>query len=175
MDGFCDTVDALASHAPVEKKRTILKDSHTGAFAVIGCASYLILYTAVCSEFSDFTGIFVLAISHVTARAAAGIAGTLFPVPGETGLLATFHRGADRRAGIILILWFLAGSGVILFLSPIPGIAVLIATVLLLLYVKRMSVKEFGGMSGDLAGFLSAAAELLIPLVYLAAERILAL
>ena len=34
MDGFCDVSDALASHAPAEKKRAILKDSHTGAFAM---------------------------------------------------------------------------------------------------------------------------------------------
>ena len=35
LDGYCDTVDALASHAPREKKLAILKDSSAGAFAVI--------------------------------------------------------------------------------------------------------------------------------------------
>lgn len=41
---FCDTTDALSSHQPRERKLEILKDSHTGAFAVIWCAVYFILY-----------------------------------------------------------------------------------------------------------------------------------
>lgn len=43
MDGFMDTLDALASWQPPEKRLEILKDSHTGAFAVMGCAGYLLL------------------------------------------------------------------------------------------------------------------------------------
>ncbi|MEG1774357.1 MAG: adenosylcobinamide-GDP ribazoletransferase, partial [Oscillospiraceae bacterium] len=30
LDGFCDTVDALASHQPAARKLEILKDSHVG-------------------------------------------------------------------------------------------------------------------------------------------------
>ena len=37
MDGWCDTADALASHQERARKLEILKDSHTGAFAVIAC------------------------------------------------------------------------------------------------------------------------------------------
>lgn len=50
MDGFLDVTDARASHAPVEKKLEILKDPHTGAFAIIGCCVYLLLYVAVFGE-----------------------------------------------------------------------------------------------------------------------------
>ncbi len=45
LDGFCDTVDALASHAPTEQKLQILKDAHLGAFALIGCCLYPVSYT----------------------------------------------------------------------------------------------------------------------------------
>ena len=38
MDGFMDTSDALASWQSPEKRLEILKDSHVGAFAVLGCA-----------------------------------------------------------------------------------------------------------------------------------------
>ena len=40
MDGFMDTSDALASWQSPEKRLEILKDSHVGAFAVLGCAGY---------------------------------------------------------------------------------------------------------------------------------------
>ena len=36
LDGYCDTVDALASHASRERKLAILKDSSAGAFAGAG-------------------------------------------------------------------------------------------------------------------------------------------
>ena len=50
MDGLCDTADALASHQTREKKLEILKDSHTGAFAVIGCCAYLLLTFALWTQ-----------------------------------------------------------------------------------------------------------------------------
>lgn len=36
--GFADTIDAVSSYKDREKKLEILKDPHTGAFAVIVCA-----------------------------------------------------------------------------------------------------------------------------------------
>ena len=44
LDGYCDTVDALASHASRERKLEILKDSSAGAFAVIWCAVWFLAY-----------------------------------------------------------------------------------------------------------------------------------
>ena len=39
LDGLLDTADALSSYKTMEEKLEILKDSHTGAFAIIvGCA-----------------------------------------------------------------------------------------------------------------------------------------
>ena len=35
LDGYCDTHDALASHAGPEKRQEILKDPHIGAFGVM--------------------------------------------------------------------------------------------------------------------------------------------
>ena len=46
MDGFLDTQDALGSYQPRERRLEILKDSHAGAFAIISCAVYLMMYVA---------------------------------------------------------------------------------------------------------------------------------
>ena len=58
LDGFCDTADALGSHQPREKKLEILKDSHTGAFAIICCCLYLITFFAVWCEAEPAGGAF---------------------------------------------------------------------------------------------------------------------
>ncbi len=50
MDGFLDVVDARSSNGDRKKKLEILKDPHTGAFAIIGCGVYLVLYLAVFLE-----------------------------------------------------------------------------------------------------------------------------
>ena len=62
MDGFCDTVDALSSHQSRERKLEILKDSHTGAFAVIFCGVWLLLYTGAVSQAPFPRGIGVLGL-----------------------------------------------------------------------------------------------------------------
>ena len=50
MDGLLDVIDARASHGETEKKLEILKDPHTGAFAIIGCGVYLLVYLAAFQE-----------------------------------------------------------------------------------------------------------------------------
>ena len=65
MDGFLDTVDARSSCQPRERKLEILKDPHTGAFAIIGCGVYLLLYGSAFSElgqnaFPAIVGVYVM-------------------------------------------------------------------------------------------------------------------
>ena len=50
LDGFCDTCDALASHAERERKLAIMKDSHAGAFAILGAVCYFLLYFGLACE-----------------------------------------------------------------------------------------------------------------------------
>ena len=50
LDGYCDTIDALASHASRERKLAILKDSSAGAFAVIWCGVWFVLNFALLTE-----------------------------------------------------------------------------------------------------------------------------
>ena len=68
MDGFMDTSDAMASWQTKERRLEILKDSHVGAFAVMGCAGYLLLDAAVLSEASAMNAL-MLACSFVLSRA----------------------------------------------------------------------------------------------------------
>ena len=161
MDGYADTIDALSSHAAPEKKRQILKDSHAGAFAIIYTAAYLIVYCAFASELvvSVSTGIFIL-MCHVFARCIGAFAGTAFPGSGHEGLLASFRDGATRKAVLIISIFCIICCVIMVWLFPQGGIACIVSAILLLLYLKKMSIKEFGGMSGDLAGFIITISEL---------------
>ena len=119
LDGFCDTSDALGSHQSREKKLEILKDSHTGAFAIICCCLYLIFFFAVWCEAEP---------------------------EGET-------------------LWVLA-------LDPVTGTAAVAGAGLSFLYYFVMSRRQFGGITGDLAGFFLQVCECAMVLAVVLAQRL---
>ena len=49
MDGFMDCSDAILSRRPLEERQRILKDSHTGAFAVVSIAFLILAYFSFAS------------------------------------------------------------------------------------------------------------------------------
>jgi adenosylcobinamide-GDP ribazoletransferase len=161
LDGFCDTVDALSSHATQERKREMLKDPHAGAFAVIGVCAYLLASLALYTELPNEKNAVLLAcLIPVLSRGAGALASFGTPSDGA-GLLHTMRSSADRRAAvmILVVLCALGVSGMLL-LSPLTGGVMALAGVLCAVLTVRMSKREFGGMSGDLAGFCIQVCEL---------------
>ena len=175
MDGFADMTDALSSHAAPEKKRAILKDPHCGAFAVIGVSCYLLLYFGLSAALPfDWKTAGLLAITHVLSRAIGSLL-SLLPSGAGEGMQKAFHDSASKGSLWILLVWVALSLGGAAVLSPAAAIAMLLAGGLVFLYIMHTARKQFGGMSGDLAGAgitLSAIA-MLIGLVL--AERAVAL
>lgn len=164
LDGYADTLDALASHAPPEKKREILKDPHTGAFAVIGLGCYLLGYFALCTEAAAAPGLALkLALIHVTSRALCGLAVLLFPPSTQKGLLYTFQSSAyKKRAAAALWILLALCAALLAAVCGLAGAAMAAAGGLAGLYVFFMSRRQFGGMSGDLAGYLLQVCEIVM-------------
>lgn len=173
MDGFMDTVDALSSHAPPERKREILKDPDAGAFAVMACFGYLILSVALCMELPrTYTAVFTLGLHQVSARALGAFASVCFPSAQESGLQHTFRSASAKSAAAMLLIWEAACGIGMFFFSPVSAAACVLVFIFSALFLYRMSGREFGGMSGDLAGFIITLNELLMLLCYVAADRL---
>ena len=174
LDGFCDTCDALSSHQSKERKLEILKDSHTGAFAIICCALYLLVFFACWSEVAA-TGraALVLALGPALSRSLSGLFAVTLPNARGTGMLATFTDAMDgRKARAILILWVLAVGGGMLCLDLWIGGAALIGAGLACLYYVVTAKRQFGGVTGDLAGFFLQLCELAMVLAAVVAQKI---
>ena len=162
LDGYADTCDALASCAAPEKKQEILKDPHCGAFAVIRLCTYFTAYLGLCPAV-DCTprAALCMGLGFVLERALSGYAIAAFPLAKNTGLAHTFATGADRTAvrRALLVLCALAAAGMAAA-GGMTGAAMALAAVLVFLRYRAVAQKQFGGISGDLAGWFLQKAEL---------------
>jgi len=172
FDGYCDTVDALASHATPEKKRVILHDSNAGAFAVIWYGAYLLAYFAFCTE---VTNVAILGVFAIISRAAGAFASLVFPSSNAGNLMDTFRDPAGKSAALICAAWFLVASAFAIWLCGVITIAPVMIVLLCALYVRLMSIRQFGGMSGDLAGFLIQISEISGLIAYIICEKAVAI
>lgn len=165
MDGYMDTIDALASWQPKEKRLEILKDSHTGAFAVMGCAGMLLLSAALYAE-ADPAKAPLLICVFVLSRALS--AWTLVTLKGARpqGMLGDFSRAAQKRAVTVsgsiytvlcLAVWAILGGWIAAMCAA--------AAVLCVLAYRRMAYRQFGGVTGDLAGWFLQVTELALTAV----------
>lgn len=165
MDGFLDTTDARSSFGDREKKLGILKDPHTGAFALIGGGVYLLLYAAAFSELAG-RGRILFAGSFVLTRALSGLSVVSFPMARQDGLAASFSQAAVKRTVRISMAVYLVAAG--LFLLDAGGVAgglCILAAGLVFVWYYRMAVREFGGITGDLAGYFLQICELAVLMV----------
>ena len=154
LDGFCDTVDALSSHGDREKKLAILKDSHVGAFAVMGCGLYLLLTFGLWSEYRfSPRGTAALALGWALSRSLSGLSVVTFPKARREGTAATFAQASPRHVAAVLAVWAAACAGGMLWLAPAVGGACLGAAVLVFCYYRHVALGQFGGVTGDLAGW----------------------
>lgn len=161
MDGFCDTADALASRAPMEKKRAILKDPHAGAFAVIAAGAWLLAAFALHTELSPgLPGGPAVFLVPVASRCLAAWAGLLFPGSGQGGLLQSFRSAARKKALVMAAVLSALCLVLALRLHAGTALAMLGAALVCLGQTYGMSRRQFGGMSGDLAGWLLQLSEL---------------
>ena len=154
MDGFMDTVDALASHQSRERKLEILKDPHIGAFAPIYLCIYVLLNFGLLHEICQQGNVIVLLPVYVLSRALSALCAVNLPNARETGMLCAYTRDPDRKKATIAmaILTFLCCAGLIA-LSWIPGCVAVTASILAVLFYRSMAMKQFGGVTGDTSGF----------------------
>ena len=178
MDGFMDCSDAIMSRRPLEERQRILKDTHTGAFAVISAVFMILGYFAFISTAASMGMDFVnIVIITVLSRSIAGLE-VLLSKPLGTSQYASLSESifsssdeteaetqdeaeekpaaATKKQGIMLLLIQLVIYTALGFWAStyyastalVYG-AVVLGTFISITYAK----KQLGGMSGDIAGY----------------------
>lgn len=161
MDGYMDTVDALASHQTRERKLEIMKDPNCGAFAVIYCGVYLLLSVGLFYELYISGCIFYACPVFVLSRSLAALCAVTMPNARKAGMLRAYTEYAERRnATVAMLLTAAVGSVVMVLLSPGLGCVAILAAVAALFGYRWMAIKQFGGVTGDTSGFFLQSCEM---------------
>lgn len=153
-DGFMDTMDALHSYQPKERKLEILKDSHIGAFAVILFAAYGLLYIGAFSEITNERILNVVCAGFFLSRCFSGIGVVSLPAAKKDGTLAYFANHSQKR--IVRRSLYVQSGICIAYMaaqSVTGGLSAVGAALLAYAYYRRRMIKEFGGITGDTAGY----------------------
>ena len=161
IDGFMDTSDARHSYQPKERKLEILKDPHIGAFSVICLLIYVLIYLAALLLVDAKAAYALIACFFFASRALSGIAIKTFKQAKSEGMVKTTADNSEGKIVVPVLIIELIMCLTFMAVISIRGLlAILVVESAVFIYYKKMSYKEFGGVTGDLAGYYVSIAEL---------------
>ncbi|MCQ2547756.1 MAG: adenosylcobinamide-GDP ribazoletransferase [Clostridia bacterium] len=168
MDGFMDVMDACLSRRPMEEKQRILKDSHTGAFAMIAMVFVILcflvgLIMAIDSIDYGYTSntTLYLAILYIPFSSRVLACHDVLRCP---SIDQSQYKSMEKKKSYLILLEillplvltvveFVADPDVFntwTCLCPLYGwfLGLVLGAI-----VGRWARKQLGGMNGDIAGF----------------------
>jgi adenosylcobinamide-GDP ribazoletransferase len=179
LDGFMDTSDAVLSGRPLEDKLRILKDPHTGAFAVISTAVLFIVCFASMSSVMEQVHLkqaldiakgdpmLALILIPVITRCCSAIA----VLAGKPLAHSQYNEepGAKKPVAEVTAVSLIGLAAILAALAAGTGFIVreatwsvpLVLTGAVAAYLAAMygAVRQLKGVSGDLAGYALTIAE----------------
>ncbi len=153
MDGVLDTGDALMFRGSPERRLEILRDHYLGAG---GFGSAFVIYLLTFSSLSAYSrtiGFFAILSAEILVKSSYPIMVRNAPGLFQAGLFMKFKSMSADAGGISYVVNF----GILILVSLIFNRMIIIATffsLIVLLIVKNRLIKIFGGLNGDILGFI---------------------
>ena len=143
LDGLMDSSDAIFSRRDRETRLEILSDTHAGSFAVMSCVVTLLAKTLLFSEL--LTPNVNPSLIPVYSRLGMAVLLNNLPFAKSGGLAVTLGSSRNQKHNVIfavmMLLLVLAGTWTesLVFAASF-------------LFWRRLCMRMFGGISGDLLG-----------------------
>ena len=159
LDGFMDTCDALPGGFSRARRLEILRDTHAGAFAVVGLVCLLLIKVTAVAALAGGARFGVLLLFPCLSRWAMLVAMVIFPYVRERGSGTPFAGGNGGRAlsagtGTALIAAVMLAGWWGLALAALAGGAGWV--------VGKVACRLLGGMTGDIYGAVNEIAEVAV-------------
>jgi adenosylcobinamide-GDP ribazoletransferase len=149
LDGFMDCCDALLGGFNRERRLEILRDSHVGAFAVVGVVSLLLIKVAAIMALPPEGRFWMLLLFPCLSRWAMLIALEFFPYARSQGIGVPFQPKGGRWQ--LLAGFALAVIAVVAF-TGLAGLALLVLASAVAWSLSAWASKLLGGVTGDVYG-----------------------
>ncbi|MGJ9457780.1 adenosylcobinamide-GDP ribazoletransferase [Oceanobacillus sp. CF4.6] len=158
LDGWMDASDAFFSYQNKDKRLEIMKDPRVGAFGVLSVIillslRFLFIYE-ITTSVNELSYMFILFIPFLSK----GVMGTtLLTVPAakKDGLAAFFKKAGKPGTLKIYPVYLVVLIGLYAFLntySVFPAFLLVVVAFGCYMFIRRESVKWFGGITGDVLG-----------------------
>lgn len=169
-EGFLDSCDGLFGGPTPAKRLEILRDTHVGAFAVIGGAALLFMKWSLLTSISGDIRLALLIVFPCLSRFGMLATMATFDYAREQGLGTAFKDGAKRwHVAFGLVTATVAGGA----LLGIGGLVLLGAAIVVSLGLGRWISGMLGGMTGDTYGAVNEIAEVTVLLLGIALFRVI--
>ena len=162
LDGYMDVTDAVKSYRSLERRREILKDSHVGAFAVIGIVLLLLAQFAFMASAKENADLRILIFVPAVSRCCSALAVTALK-PMNTSQYADQKKPKSHIVILISMTALFVTAGFLccghygfVLLGCLTGFGVAL----------RKAYKSLEGMNGDISGYSLSVAELCAAAVY---------
>jgi adenosylcobinamide-GDP ribazoletransferase len=166
LDGFMDACDGLLSHRSSEERLRIMRDSHVGAWGMLGgVLALLVQFAALAQLFAQPDGRLwgALLLAPVLARWAMSAAVAAFPYGRAEGWGQTLHSQARRRQ---VVLATLASVAIVAIVQPLIGLVSWVVVLAAILLVARFALDRLPGLTGDVYGMIAVVSETVVLLVF---------
>jgi adenosylcobinamide-GDP ribazoletransferase len=173
VDGFMDCSDAIMPrHPQMEERRRILKDPHTGAFAVICLCIMLLVFTGAMAEITPHFSLkncSLLVVIFTASRTVSALE-VIMRNPMETSQysqLGVPGKASETIPAIVILIVFLGASELIManfsWWALIAELRsnIIVLTVMVAAFITRSyDCRKLGGMNGDVSGHMITISEL---------------
>ena len=156
LDGYMDVTDAVKSCRSLERRREILKDSHVGAFAVIGIVLLMIAQFAFLASVPEEADYRILLFVPAVSRCGSSLAVTVLK-PMNTSQYASQKKPKSHVAVLTVMTVLFVAAGFLLcgkyglvLLGCLAGYGAAL----------RKAYKSLDGMNGDISGYALTISEL---------------
>lgn len=158
LDGWIDGSDAFFSYQDRARRLEIMKDSRTGAFGVLSVivllgSRFLFIYEII----SSMNGLFYFLILMLPFLSKEVMGAVLLTVPAakKEGLASFFQAAGKRRDLALYPVYFIVLIGIFMYLfvdAVLPALILAVVAAGSYFFIRRKSVKWFGGITGDVLG-----------------------
>jgi adenosylcobinamide-GDP ribazoletransferase len=156
LDGYMDVTDAVKSCRSLERRREILKDSHVGAFAVIGVVLLMLAQFACFASVPAGADYRILLFVPAVSRCGSSLAVTVLKPMNTSQYAAQKKPGSHVVVLVVMTAVFVAAG--FLFCGKygfvLPGCLAGYGLAL------RKAYKSLEGMNGDISGYALTLGEL---------------